>query len=186
MTIAAFVVSIVALIATIMKSLYDFYLQSDNKILTQLKSSLENAYNSLEIEKNGGSYPVQDRFQWLTASRHITRYTKLKKKLKTKLYKDICNESEEYWKARLYLLLEKIPGWGFYFWESPKCVPYEYIQPKSLAVIISFIKWGEEDQDPLDSIALQDLMKKNNLLSDSSSNYYFKEYMEGQFPSQLK
>ena len=185
MAVAAFVVSLIALAATIWKSIIDYRIASDSKIFLQLKVSLENAYNSLKVEKNGEEYPIQDRSCWMTAARHIKRYLQMRQKLRTKIYELICDETEEHWKTQFYMLLKKIPNADFYKWKSSRRRnDYENIQPGALAVIISFVQNDEKSLDSLhENTDYKELVDKYKLYNPASTNFFFDEYIKAEHPT---
>jgi len=185
MAVAALVVSVIALLATIVKARYDYRIASDSKIYLQLKVSLENAYNSLKVEKDGKEYPIQDRLRWMTAARHIKRYFKMRQKVKSDIYKLICDGTEEHWKTQFYMILKKIPDANFYKWESSqKRNDFENIQPASLAVIVSFVKNDEKSLDSLhNNTDYKELVDKYELHNLTSTNFFFAEYIKAEFPT---
>ncbi len=144
-SVISLVIAGISLFLTWWKNIKDRRYVNDKELLEQLRHSLELAYDSLAME-NG--HPVNDRLRWLTAARHIARYRKLYDELRTALFKNICEEHEEYWRNKVYVLLDKIEDKGFYEAIDPKRMVPETIEPRSAAIVHSFSVWKEGKVDP--------------------------------------
>ncbi|MCD4721819.1 MAG: hypothetical protein K8S13_18465 [Desulfobacula sp.] len=81
----------------------DAELSQDREICNQAILALERAYVTLTGENGNFSSPENSRLNWLTTSRHIIRFQKLKSMLKTELYRLVCSEQEEHWRHQFYL-----------------------------------------------------------------------------------
>ena len=104
LSIAAIAISSISLLIILIKNVKDRRYFKDKELLEQLKNSMELAFNSIAIERGDNPFPTNNRLSWLTSARHIVRYRQLRKFLKTKLYKTLCDEQEEYWRNQFYKL----------------------------------------------------------------------------------
>jgi hypothetical protein len=183
-SIASLIISLVSLavagislFVTWRKNLKDRQYANDKELLEHLKQSLKLAYESLVME-NG--HPVNDRLRWLTAARHIARYRKLSDALGTPLFKNICEEQEEYWRNRMYVLLSKIESSGFYEAINTDQMIHEIIEPRSAAIVHSFSVWKEGRVDPLDDMSFEDIVSKHQLFSPS--HRHFEDFIKAKYP----
>ncbi|MDD3847236.1 MAG: hypothetical protein PHC90_12885 [Syntrophorhabdaceae bacterium] len=176
-SVISLVIAGISLFLTWWKNVKDRRYVNDKELLEQLKHSLELAYDSLAME-NG--HPVNDRLRWLTAARHIARYRKLNSELRTTLFKNICEEHEEYWRNRIYVLLGKIEDKGFYEAIDPRRMVHETIEPRSAAIVHSFSVWKEGKVDPLDDMSFEDIVSKYKLFSPS--HRHFEEFIRAKYP----
>lgn len=185
MAVAALIVSGISLIIagislyiTWRKNVKDREYANDKELLEQLKQSLELAYRSLATDNNGS--PINNRLRWLAAARHISRYRQLQSSLRTPLYKVICEEQEEYWRNRVYNLLQRIENSRFFESINPDEMTEEMIEPKSAAIVYSFSVWKEGMADPLESMGFEEIVNKYNLFSPLQR--HFREYIERKHP----
>ena len=185
MAVAALIVSGISLIIaaislsiTWRKNVKDREYANDKELLEQLKQSLELAYRSLATDNNG--FPINNRLRWLAAARHISRYRQLQSSLRTPLYKVICEEQEEYWRNRVYNLLQRIENSRFFESINPDEMTEEMIEPKSAAIVYSFSVWKEGMPDPLESMGFEEIVNKYNLFSPLQR--HFREYIERKHP----
>ena len=132
----------------------------DKEVIAQAKLSLEWAFEALEYDSEL-KMPKPDRLMWLTSARHILRYYELRDSLKTKIYKTICAEHEEYWRHKFYLMFSN-PNFmfGSYFTDSSKPGYPENIELRSAMVLSVFSQWNETAEDPIDAISKQSLVSK--------------------------
>lgn len=175
-SISSLILSIFAVGITWKTHVIDRHYANDKDLLEQLKSSMDIAYNSISRDDGNEHYPISDRLKWLICARHIIRYNMLKSNLKTKLFKTICDEQEEFWRNNFYSLLEKIDSVRFY--------SDEMIEPRSAAIILAFSTWKEDMDDPIEDFKLEDIVIKHNLFTPKYR--YFKEYIEEKFPERAK
>lgn len=173
MAVAALIVSGISLIIaaislsiTWRKNVKDREYANDKELLEQLKQSLELAYRSLATDNNG--FPINNRLRWLAAARHISRYRQLQSSLRTPLYKVICEEQEEYWRNKVYNLLQRIENSRFFESINPDEMTEEMIEPKSAAIVYSFSVWKEGMPDPLESMGFEEIANKYNLFSSEA------------------
>jgi len=185
MAVAALIVSGISLIIaaislsiTWRKNVKDREYANDKELLEQLKQPLELAYRSLATDNNGS--PINNRLRWLAAARHISRYRQLQSSLRTPLYKVICEEQEEYWRNRVYNLLQRIENSRFFEYINPDEMTEEMIEPKSAAIVYSFSVWKEGMPDPLESMGFEEIVNKYNLFSPLQR--HFREYIERKHP----
>ena len=94
----------------------------------------------------------------------------------TPLYKTICEEQEEYWKNRFYVLLGKIDNSGFYEVINPDQMVPENIEPRSAAIVHSFSVWKEGRSDPLDDMSFEEIVRKYKLFSPL--HRHFRDYIK--------
>ena len=185
MAVASLILSVVSifvaglsLFITWRKNIRDRDYANDKELLEQLKQSLELAYRSLASDDDG--HPVNDRFRWLTAARHIARYRKLHDRLSTTLFKTICEEQEEYWRNKIYVLLGKIESSGFYEALNIDQMAPEKIEPRSAAIVHSFSVWKEGRSDPLDDMSFEEIVQNYRLFSPL--HRHFEEYIKAKYP----
>lgn len=124
----------------------------DEEITKQAILALKRSYKILTDNGKNIAPPSPDRLNWLTTARMLARYEKLKGRLKTDLYITICEEQEEYWRHRFYLLIK---DWNLYplsyFQEKPSAelgiAPESGIAPNSAVVIFRFSILGFPELD---------------------------------------
>ena len=126
--------------------------EADKELLAQCKESLAWAYGSLT--NNGNSIPpVADRLNWLTSSRHILRYLKIREKIGTETYCIVVDEIEEYWRHKFYLALDSNTLLSTnYFTNKDNTSWPENIEISSAMVIIEFSNWKKGTADPTDAV----------------------------------
>lgn len=175
--VGAFVVSIASLWFTVRKNIQDRKYTDDKELMEQLKQSLRLAYEA--VEAKSGS-PTNIRTRWLTSARHIVRYRELKVFLKTKLYRTICDEQEEYWSNRFYALLQAITDSGFFESINPEEMEKEQIDPRSAAIVYSMSVWQKGKPDPIDAEAFEIIVERYGLFSPLYR--HFREYIANKHP----
>jgi len=183
-SISSLIISIVALAITWKKNVIDRHYANDKDLLEQLKSSMSMAYNSISRDDGNEHFPISDRLKWLTAARHIIRYNVLKSGLKTKLFKTICDEQEEFWRNNFYSLLEKIDSANFFGYIDQNEMVEEVIEPKSAAIVLSFSTWKEGMGDPIEDFELEDIVVKYSLFTPTYR--HFRQYIEQRFPERAE
>ena len=99
--------------------------------------------------------PSNIPLRWHTSARHIVRYRQMKSFLKTKLYKTICDEQEEYWRERFDALLQRITDSGFFESINMDEMEKEYIDPRSAALVYSMSVWRQGSPEPIDDSNLE-------------------------------
>ena len=184
LSIAAITISVISLLITLIKNVKDRRYFKDKELLEQLKNSMELAFNSIAIERGDDPFPTNNRLSWLTSARHIIRYRQLRKFLKTKLYKTLCDEQEEYWRSQFYKLLGHIENSSFFQCIDPEKMEDENIEPRSAAIIYSFSTWKEGMPDPIENMSFEELVSKHNLFSPM--NRAFQQYIEMKYPELAK
>ena len=178
--IASFTISIIALLITWKKNIYERKYTNDKELLEQLKQSMSTAFESISKIHNKELVPFSDRLGWITAARHITRYRELRENLKTELYRTICEEQEEYWRHKFYILMKLIDSKGFFSYIDPDRMEKNTIDPKSAAVVYSFSQWKKTTKDPIEDLDLEELIKEYQLFSPI--NMHFRMFIENNFP----
>jgi hypothetical protein len=111
-------------------------------------------------------------------------FCQLKRAIKTKIYETICDEQEEYWRHRLYLLLQRIDKSSFFVWINQEQMEEETVEPKSAAIVYAFSQWKEGLPDPLDIWPFDELVARYKLFSPL--NKHFKGFIEAKFPELAK
>lgn len=157
--VASIVIAYLNLLASKKKSVFDLQTQKDKEVFEQAIQSLRWAYETVTDGMENG-VPDPCRLKWLTGARHISRYYKLKELLLTDTYKLICEENEEYWRHKFYVLLNQqaLRVKQYYVDESNGKWP-ENIELKSAMIINDFANWQEYKIDPLDDINREELIK---------------------------
>ena len=179
LALAAFVLSLISLSVTWWKNIKDRKYNNDKELVEQLKLSLELAFKSLSTNENGP--PTNIRLRWLTAARHIARFRELQQALKTKLYKTVSEEHEEFWRDKIYNLLAKIEDSNFFKCINPDEMEAEVIDIRSAAVIYSFSVWKEGRPDPLDNMSLEEIILKYKLYSPLHRHFW--DFVEKERPA---
>ncbi len=179
LALAAFVLSFITLAVTWRKNFKDRQYNNDKELVEQLKLSLELAFKSLSSDGNGP--PTNIRLRWLTAARHIARFRELQLSIKTKLYKTICEEHEEYWRDKIYNLLAHIENSNFFRSINPDEMEEETIDIRSAAVVYSFSVWKEGRSDPLDNMSLEEIIVKYKLYSPLYRHFW--DYVKKEKPT---
>ena len=87
----------------------------------------------------------------------LARYEKLKERLTTDLYKTICEEQEEYWRHKFYLVIKDRRLYPLSYFENAESKPI--IQPKSALVVFGFAGWKKGKLDPLDIFNTESYLK---------------------------
>lgn len=179
LALAAFLLSIVSLYITWRINIKDRQYANDKDLVEQLKQSLELAFNSL-VTSNENGPPTNIRLQWLAAARHISRYRELQSSLKTSLHKTICEEQEEYWRDKVYNLLQRIDDSRFFESINPEEMAEEKIDLMSAAVVFSFSEWKEGRSDPLDKMSMEEIIRKYKLFTPRYKHFW--RYVETMAP----
>ena len=186
LAVAAFILSVISLSITWRKNITDRQYANDKELLEQLKQSLELAFKSLALSQNGEK-PTNNRLRWLAAARHIARYRELQLSLKTTLYKTICEEHEEYWRDKVYNLLDRIDDSHFFECINPEKMAEEEIDMRSAAVVYSFSVWKAGRPDPLDNMSLEDIIQNYELFSPLHRHFWgFVERKAPDFAKKIK
>lgn len=137
----------------------DIQTQKDKEVFEQAIQSLRWAYETVADGMENG-IPDPCRLKWLTGARHISRYYKLKELLLTDTYKLICEENEEYWRHKFYVLLDqKALRTKQYYMDKSQVEWPENIELTSAMVVNDFANWQESKIDPLDDIDREELIK---------------------------
>lgn len=173
----SFLLSVLSLAITLWKSIKDRNHSDDKELLEQLKESLRIAYEALATQSGG---PTNISLRWLNSARHIIRYRQLKPYLKTKLYRTICDEQEEYWNERFYVLLQRIDSSRFFESINPDKMEEEHIEPRAAAVVYSMSVWPKGKPDPIDSQSFENIVAQYGLFSPLYR--HFQEYIERKHP----
>lgn len=121
--------------------------KKDEEITKEAVLALERAYEILTERETHINPPLKDRYNWLTTARMLVRYEKLKKRLRSNLYKTICEEQEEYWRHKFYLVVKEPTLYPISYFEQSG--DKTQIQPQSALVIFGFAGWKEGRIDPL-------------------------------------
>ena len=186
MAVTSLIISIISLVISGIllsiswrKNVKDRQYSNDKELLEQLKQSLDLAYHSLAPD--GDRPPINNRLRWLTSARHIVRYRQISNSLNTPLYRTICEEQEEYWRNRFYILLGKIDSSGYYEAINPDEMVPENIEPRSAAIVHSFSVWKEGRSDPLEDMSFEDIVRNYKLFSPL--HLHFREYIKRKYPN---
>lgn len=180
MALAAILISMFGLYYTIRTNVIQRRLDQDKELLSQLITTLSNAYSAIAPTNEGEFTPQRDRLAWLTCSRRLLSYRKLKAKLQTGLYKNLTEEHEEHWRHQFFCLLEQIDSKEFYSWMMMKSCQEQYIEPRSAVIIHRFATWPNEKRDPIETVEFADEVKKGNLFS--VLHVPFRQFIEKKFP----
>lgn len=181
--ILALIISLGSLCLSYIKNVKDRDYSSDKDLFDQLKNKLRMAHEAIYPSPDF-KIPVNDRLQWLIAARHIERYRELKQNLKTKLYKTICEEHEQFWSDQFYKTLNKIPDSKFFNYVNIDEMEEEGIDLRSAAVVYSFAVWNHERHDPISKISLNKIITDYKLYSPINRNFW--DYFERIKPEQAK
>ncbi len=185
LAIAAFILSLISLAIAWRQNIKNRQYANDKELVEQLKQSLEFAFKSLSA--NGNDQPTNERMRWLTAARHIARFHELQLSLKTKLYKTICEEHEEYWRDRIYNLLGHIKDSSFFKCIDPEEMEEKDIDMMSAVIVYSFSVWNEDRSDPIDNMSFEEIIHKYKpLLIPFKVHKPFLDYVENKAPGLLK
>lgn len=149
-------------------------IKRDEETTKQAVLALERAYEILTDNGKNIVPVLADRYNWLATARMLTRYEKLKKKLKTDLYKIICEEQEEYWSHRFYLLIKKHKLYPYSYFVDIQDIPI--IKPDSAVIIFGFtilgFPGGKETNDDINKRLAGALLMHDGL------NNYLKKYSD--------
>ena len=178
LALAAFLLAFASFVITLRKNIRDRNYVDDKELLEQLKQSMRLSYEAVAAESGA---PTNIPLRWLTSARHIVRYRQLKSFLKTKLYKTICDEQEEYWRERFYALLQRITDSGFFESINLDEMEEEHIEPRSAVLVYSMSMWPKGKPDPIDDPNLESIVQHYNLFSPLCR--HFREYIEKRHPA---
>ena len=162
------IISLIALFISI-TSLYFSYIRnsfyrkitSDEKLFKELVNILDRAYESF----NNDEEITTEIKNWRNSARYIVTYEKLNKKIKTELYKSLCNETEEFYRLKFHLLFSKNIGVNL----IPDYKEKLNINPIAVAKIIAFSHRKHWKEDPLESMNLKKIIVDNDLYSKSTT-----------------
>lgn len=144
----------------------------DSEIFAEAVRALERAYEVLTEQGKETGPPRADRLNWLTTARHIESFKSLKTRLKTKLYRTLCEENEEYWRHQFYLTLFRNPRYTEAYYVNGQ------IEPRSALILYSFASWPKGKRDPIDLLDLKEFWEESE---EMRLNAGFKEYLR-RFP----
>lgn len=130
----------------------------DSEIFKEAIHALERAYEALTDHGKNVSPPLADRFNWLTAARHLQTYKSLRARLKTNLYSVLCEENEEYWRHQFHIVLLRNPIHTVSYYQNGK------IEPLSAIVLLHFASWPKNKKDPLESIDVETLFSESEAM----------------------
>jgi hypothetical protein len=156
---------IIALLALLVSVAAAFYAglapirnHHDSQVSQQAILALERAY--LTLTQNGGQLrpPPADRLNWLTAARGIQDYKMLRGRLKTALYRQLCDANEHHWRHQFYLALATGNAY------QPAYFIDGQLEKSSAAVVFAFSSWSNRRDDPLDDVDIDALFEESNAL----------------------
>lgn len=155
-------------------------IERDEQVATCAVQSLERAYEALtEGETNPPLKP--NRLNWLTAARQILNYRNLKSRILSKEYVLICEQAEEYWRHRFYLILqaEKDVEVNGITQLVPLNVIYQGLERRSVVVVHDFVSWAKERKDVLDEFDALEVLKESDIPKGNPSlELYLRQYSE--------
>ena len=138
--------------------------QREKELFNYAVLTLERAYNILTNNAQNISPVVLNRYNWLTAARHIERFKIIRNKIKSELYSTLCDEHQEYWRYRFNECLEPhtVESADFFDYQD---TGYHNgpntIEERSALVLFSFSGWPMGMKDPLDDINIEELLNSN-------------------------
>jgi hypothetical protein len=121
-------------------------LLDDERLLRYSLATLERSYLALHGPTPDVAIPPLDRLNWLTSARLILAYREAKAGIKDTLLRKECDNQEDYWREKYYLLLEPLAK------ENPEYFTNLSTERwKSAAIIVhSFAEWPKNKKDLLD------------------------------------
>ncbi len=171
-SVIAAVISFLSAIVSIFAIYIPWKNNHDAEIFHECILSLERAFKALMLNAEEDGRPIADRLNWLTSARHLESYKSLRKSIKTSLYRRVSDEHEEHWRHEFYLKLLKNKIYQISYFEAGP------IEPRSAIVIYGFAAWPHSKNDPIDTLDLEDLFRKSDLLQ---GNYGLQQYL-AKFP----
>ena len=144
----------------------------DSEITKESLQALERAYRALTTNGTVSRPPAPDRLNWLTTARHLEAYKALKSELKTKLYRRICVENEEFWRNEFYLCILRDRIYNVSYFQSGP------LHPRSVLIVFAFAAWPDDKTDPIDELDVEELFARSDLLR---GNVGLRGYLES-FP----
>jgi hypothetical protein len=158
------------------KAKKDSELDHDKEICSQAVIALERAYETLTNGNGHKVVPEASRLNWITTSRQILRFKKLKSQLKTDLYKLVCTEHEEHWRHQFYLCFKHDDFISSAYYKGTDYLPsQENIDPRSALVIMNFKQWDPDTFDPLSEVKEQEYVADGVTLN---GEHGLKNYIE--------
>jgi hypothetical protein len=167
-SLIALSISIVSLYFSYIRNSFYRKITSDEKLFKELVNILDRAYESFNSNDENIAAEIK---HWRNSARYIVTYEKLYKEINTKLYKSLCNETEEFYRLKFHLLFSKNTGANL----IPDYEEKLQINPISIAKIIAFSHRKHWKKDPLESINLKEIIVDNNLYSESTT---FENFMQ--------
>ena len=161
----AVLVSVAAAVVAVSGVYVPWKHQHDRELFQQAALSLERAYRALSNDGRNAKPPLADRLNWLTAARHLQGYKALKARVKTTLFRSLCEEHEEFWRHEFYLCLDRHNIHDESYYAGPPSEPGEQIEPKSALIIHGFASWPTGKTDPIDSVDIKALLRKSDPLT---------------------
>ena len=168
-SVIAGILALGSLVVSIYSVLKTSEIQRDRELKNCAIDCLERAY---EAFMNGceDTPPTPNRVAWLTSARHIRRYERILKKIKSVEYKLVCEQEEEHWRNQFYISL--IPKGGGY-----NGLPLQYYQCKtpenntddspleegSVAIVYDFAAWQPDQVDEMASVNIQEIIDKGTI-----------------------
>ncbi|GAB2627861.1 hypothetical protein [Novilysobacter erysipheiresistens] len=163
LTLASIVIAFLTYRANLSKINEDRARERDKEYVSQFNKSLEWSFNYLTSDGTDVP-PKADRFNWLTAARHILRAKKIQAQITHKTYITIAEEIEEFWRHKYYLALadRSLRNWHYFMDKSKSAWP-ENIEITSALVVVEFSNWKEGMLDPTDSVDREALINGGGL-----------------------
>lgn len=176
------VVSMVVSIAAVVVAVFGVYVpwkhQHDRDLFQQAVLSLERAYRAFSNDGKNIKPPLADRVNWLTAARHLQGYKALKARVKTTLFRSLCEEHEEFWRHQFYLCLGRHNIRDASYYEGDLRSEFrEQIDPTSAIIIHSFASWPIGKTDSIDTVDIAALLQESDPLKGNTGlNTYLRSF----------
>jgi hypothetical protein len=178
--IVAFISLIIAVIAyrnSKQKNSYDIVSKEDQELCTYASKVLSESYKELSQNSIDTTVIEANRLNWLTSARLILRHKKIKSKIKSDVYKLICEEDERHWEHEFYKLLAHPElNHSAYFKGSQMLQTCENISPNSAVIIFKFAKWRTGYIDPMKSINYKEILENEPEILDG--RYGLESYIQ--------
>lgn len=120
--------------------------------LGEARQSVRRAFETFSNASPEGEAPPADRLLWLSVSRMILRFYRLRGHITEPEHLLIIDEQEEFYRYQFYSLLNRYSdqmGSG-YFNSAPHPWDGHQVARNSIAVILEFVEWPDGREDPLD------------------------------------
>lgn len=153
--LVALSVSILSIYLSYKNNLINRKMANDEKLFKELTIILNRAYEKFSGQDTNRKNNQEMKY-WRNSARLILSYLSLKEKIKTDMYKSLCNTNEEFYRLQFHLVLVREKEIKIHGLKDDT-------DRKAMAMIVEFSKVTHWKKDPLSDIDLKKMIEKHKL-----------------------